>query len=161
MNEEVSVKQLKTNRHAKIKSIIESHKIETQDELAAALRASGIEVTQATVSRDIKELMLIKVPDAAGRYYYAFPKDQPKDQNAMMNSGRLERVLQDSVLNLRAGGNLVVIHSLPGAASSVALALDYMKWPEVLGTVAGDDTIFVALDKPESAEVFIGRFAKK
>ena len=157
MNEEVSVKQLKTNRHAKIKSIIESHKIETQDELAAALRASGIEVTQATVSRDIKELMLIKVPDAAGRYYYAFPKDQ----NAMMNSGRLERVLQDSVLNLRVGGNLVVIHSLPGAASSVALALDYMKWPEVLGTVAGDDTIFVALDKPESAEVFIGRFAKK
>ena len=75
MNEEVSVKQLKTNRHAKIKSIIESQKIETQDELAAALRASGIEVTQATVSRDIKELMLIKVPDAAGRYYYAFPKD--------------------------------------------------------------------------------------
>ena len=65
MNEEVSVKQLKTNRHAKIKSIIESQKIETQDELAAALRASGIEVTQATVSRDIKELMLIKVPDAA------------------------------------------------------------------------------------------------
>ncbi len=69
MNEEVSVKQLKTNRHAKIKSIIESQKIETQDELAAALRASGIEVTQATVSRDIKEFMLIKVPDAAGRYY--------------------------------------------------------------------------------------------
>ena len=81
MNEEVSVKQLKTNRHAKIKSIIESQKIETQDELAAALRASGIEVTQATVSRDIKELMLIKVPDAAGRYYYAFPKDQ----NALLN----------------------------------------------------------------------------
>ena len=106
MNEEVSVKQLKTNRHAKIKSIIESQKIETQDELAAALRASGIEVTQATVSRDIKELMLIKVPDAAGRYYYAFPKDQ----NALLNSGRMERILQDSVLNLRAGGNLVVIH---------------------------------------------------
>ena len=103
MNEEVSVKQLKTNRHAKIKSIIESQKIETQDELAAALRASGIEVTQATVSRDIKELMLIKVPDAAGRYYYAFPKDQ----NALLNSGRMERILQDSVLNLRRqfGGN--------------------------------------------------------
>ena len=152
MNEEVSVKQLKTNRHAKIKSIIESQKIETQDELAAALRASGIEVTQATVSRDIKELMLIKVPDAA-----AFPKDQ----NALLNSGRMERILQDSVLNLRAGGNLVVIHSLPGAASSVALALDYMKWPEVLGTVAGDDTIFVAVDKPENTDVFIGRFGKK
>ncbi len=157
MNEEVSVKQLKTNRHAKIKSIIESQKIETQDELAAALRASGIEVTQATVSRDIKELMLIKVPDAAGRYYYAFPKDQ----NALLNSGRMERILQDSVLNLRAGGNLVVIHSLPGAAPSVALALDYMKWPEVLGTVAGDDTIFVAVDKPENTDVFIGRFGKK
>ena len=95
--------------------------------------------------------------DAAGRYYYAFPKDQ----NALLNSGRMERILQDSVLNLRAGGNLVVIHSLPGAASSVALALDYMKWPEVLGTVAGDDTIFVAVDKPENTDVFIGRFGKK
>ncbi len=158
MTEEVSVKQLKTNRHAKIKSIIELQKIETQDELAAALRDSGIEVTQATVSRDIKELMLIKVPDAAGHYYYAFPKDQ----NALLNSGgRLERTLQESVLNLRSGGNLVVIHSLPGAASSVALALDYMKWPEVLGTVAGDDTIFVAIDKPENTSVFISRFNKK
>ena len=93
MNEEVSVKQLKTNRHAKIKSIIESQKIETQDELAAALRASGIEVTQATVSRDIKELMLIKVPDAAGRYYYAFPKDQ----NALLNSGRMENLCLNSL----------------------------------------------------------------
>ena len=157
MNEDVSVKQLKKILHAKILRLIESQKIETQDELAAALRASGIEVTQATVSRDIKELMLIKVPDAAGRYYYAFPKDQ----NALLNSGRMERILQDSVLNLRAGGNLVVIHSLPGAASSVALALDYMKWPEVLGTVAGDDTIFVAVDKPENTDVFIGRFGKK
>ena len=101
--------------------------------------------------------MLIKVPDAAGRYYYAFPKDQ----NALLNSGRMERILQDSVLNLRAGGNLVVIHSLPVAASSVALALDYMKLPEVLGTVAGDDTIFVAVDKPENTDVFIGRFGKK
>ena len=131
---------MKGIRHGKIKEIIEHNKIETQEELASALRRDGIEVTQATVSRDIKELMLIKVPDAEGNYHYAFPKEH----NLLLTPGRLERTFQDSIIGMRASENLVVVRSLPGTAQSVAYAIDYMKWSEVLGTVAGDDTIFVA-----------------
>lgn len=133
---------MKMTRHAKIKDIIDRNKIETQEDLAAALRSEGIDVTQATVSRDIKEMMLVKVPDANGHYHYAYPKEH----NMLLNMERLERIFQDSIISLRANDNLVVIHSLPGTAQSVAFAVDYMKWPEILGTIAGDDTVFVALE---------------
>ena len=145
---------MKEIRQEKIREIVETAKIETQEELACALKEAGIEVTQATVSRDIKELMLIKFPDASGIYYYSFPKEQ----GTRLTSKRLEYTFQHSIVNLKAAANLVVIHSLPGAAQAVAYAVDYMKWPEVLGTVAGDDTIFVAIDTPENTEVFINRF---
>lgn len=145
---------MKGIRHGKIKEIIEHNKIETQEELASALRRDGIEVTQATVSRDIKELMLIKVPDAEGNYHYAFPKEH----NLLLNPGRLERTFQDSIIGMRASENLVVVRSLPGTAQSVAYAIDYMKWPEVLGTVAGDDTIFVAVDSKDNTVTFMERF---
>lgn len=145
---------MKGNRHDKIKEIIECKKIETQEDLAKALRGEGIDVTQATVSRDIKELMLIKVPDAEGHYHYAFPKEH----NLLITPGRLERTFQDSIVGIRASENLVVIRSLPGTAQSVAYAIDYMKWPEVLGTVAGDDTIFIAVDTKDNIKKFIERF---
>ena len=131
---------MKGIRHGKIKEIIEHSKIETQEDLAAALRHEGIEVTQATVSRDIKELMLIK------------------EHNMLLTPGRLERTFQDSIVGMRASENLVVIRSLPGTAQSVAYAIDYMKWPEVLGTVAGDDTIFVAVASKENTATFMERF---
>lgn len=145
---------MKGTRHGKIKEIIENNKIETQEELATALKQDGIEVTQATVSRDIKELMLIKVPDAEGNYHYAFPKEH----NMLLTPGRLERTFQDSIVNMRASENLVVIRSLPGTAQAVAYAIDYMKWQEVLGTVAGDDTIFIAVDSKENTITFMERF---
>ena len=145
---------MKGIRHGKIKEIIEHSKIETQEDLAAALRHDGIEVTQATVSRDIKELMLIKVPDAEGNYHYAFPKEH----NMLLTPGRLERTFQDSIIGMRASENLVVVRSLPGTAQSVAYAIDYMKWPEVLGTVAGDDTILVAVDSKDNTVTFMERF---
>lgn len=151
--ENYEVKSMKLTRHEKIKYIIEHNNIETQDDLACALRNAGIEVTQATVSRDIKELMLIKVPDAMGKYRYAFPKEH----NLMLTQGRLERTFQDSVISLRQSENLVVMRTLPGTAQAVAYAIDYMKWPEVLGTVAGDDTIFIAVEDRENAKVFIER----
>ena len=145
---------MKIARHEKIKEIIESMVIETQDDLAQALRNSGIDVTQATVSRDIKELMLIKIPDASGGYRYAFPKEH----GMILSQGRLERTFQDSIIGMRASENLVVVRSLPGTAQSVAYAIDYMKWPEVLGTVAGDDTIFVAVDSKDNTVTFMERF---
>lgn len=145
---------MKMTRHAKIKEIIDKNKIETQEDLAAALRNEGIEVTQATVSRDIKELMLVKVPDANGHYHYAYPKEH----NMLLTPGRLERTFQDSIVSIKFTDHLVVIKTLPGTAQAVGYALDYMKWPEVLGTLAGDDTVFVAVSDRESVEIFVNRF---
>ncbi|MBQ1182276.1 MAG: arginine repressor [Phascolarctobacterium sp.] len=145
---------MKMTRHAKIKEIIDKNKVETQEDLAAALRAEGIEVTQATVSRDIKELMLVKVPDANGQYHYAYPKEH----NMLLTPGRLERTFQDSIIGIRVSQCMVVIRTLPGTAQAVAYAVDYMKWEEVLGTIAGDDTVFVALENAEGVKAFLKRF---
>lgn len=136
---------MKMTRHAKIKEIIDNHKIETQEDLATALRSEGIDVTQATVSRDIKELMLVKVPDANGHYHYAYPKDH----GMLLTVERLERTFHDSIVSIRSSDCMVVIRTMPGTAQAVAFALDYMKWPEILGTIAGDDTVFVALENKE------------
>ena len=145
---------MKMTRHAKIKEIIDKNKVETQEDLAAALRAEGIEVTQATVSRDIKELMLVKVPDANGQYHYAYPKEH----NMLLTPGRLERTFQDSIIGIRVSQCMVVIRTLPGTSQAVAYAFDYMKWEEVLGTIAGDDTVFVALEDAEGVKAFLKRF---
>ena len=145
---------MKMSCHAKIKEIIDKNKVETQEDLAAALRAEGIEVTQATVSRDIKELMLVKVPDANGQYHYAYPKEH----NMLLTPGRLERTFQDSIIGIRVSQCMVVIRTLPGTAQAVAYAVDYMKWEEVLGTIAGDDTVFVALEDAEGVKAFLKRF---
>lgn len=145
---------MKMTRHAKIKEIIDKNKVETQEDLAAALRAEGIEVTQATVSRDIKELMLVKVPDAHGQYHYAYPKEH----NMLLTPGRLERTFQDSIIGIRVSQCMVVIRTLPGTAQAVAYAVDYMKWEEVLGTIAGDDTVFVAMENAEGVKAFLKRF---
>lgn len=144
---------MKMTRHSKIKDIIDNNKIETQEDLAAALRAQGIDVTQATVSRDIKELMLVKVPDANGHYHYAYPKEH----SMMVTMDRLERIFQDSIISVRNNDDMVVIRSLPGSAASVAYAVDYMKWPEVLGTIAGDDTVFIALESKEGVATLLKR----
>lgn len=75
----------------------------------------------------------------------------------MVTPERLERTLRDSLISIRVGGNLVVIHTLPGTAQAVAYMIDYMKWPEVLGTVGGDDTIFIAVDNADNTEIFVDR----
>ena len=147
---------MKTSRHAKIQEIIKTHSIETQEELAQALESAGFQVTQATVSRDIKEMMLIKVPNAEGGYRYAYPREMGN----MLSPGRLQRTIRDAVLEIRSGENIVVLHTMPGTAQGVAFAIDYAKWPEVLGTVAGDDTIFVAIDKTGDTRNFVERIQK-
>ena len=136
---------MKSKRQEKILELIEKFNIETQKELIARLAECGIESKQTTVSRDIKELMLVKVPDANGHYHYAYPKEH----GMLLTVERLERTFHDSIVNVRTSDSMVVIHSLPGTAQSVAFAIDYMKWPEVLGTIAGDDTVFVAMENKE------------
>ena len=135
---------MKTHRQTRVKEIVDRLVIRTQDELAEALRAEGIDVTQATVSRDIKEMMLVKVPTGDGNYRYAFPSDH----NATVSVARLEKTFQDSVLSVNSSGNIIVLRTLPGTAQAVAYVLDNVRWPEIIGTVAGDDTIFLVV-KPE------------
>lgn len=147
---------MKGLRHGKIKEIIDQQVMETQEDLAAALREHGIDVTQATVSRDIKELMLIKVPTGDGRYRYAFPSEQ----GVVLSQARMERVFQDSVISIVASDNLVIIRTLPGTAQAVAYTIDYVRWPEILGTIAGDDTIFVAAVGKNDVESLLGKFRK-
>lgn len=137
---------MKGLRHAKIKEIIEKNITETQEDLAEALRKEGIEVTQATVSRDIKELMLIKVPIGDGRYRYAFPIEQ----NILYSQSRMSRIFQDTVMGIDYSENIIVIKTMPGTAQAVAATIDYVKWPEIIGTVAGDDNILVVV-KPIDA----------
>ena len=145
---------MKALRHSKIKEIVERYIIETQEELADALSKHGIDVTQATVSRDIKELMLIKVPTGDGRYRYAFPPEQ----NIVLSQARMERTFRDSLVAIDYSQNIVVLRTLPGTAQAVAYTIDYVKWPEVIGTVAGDDTIFVLVKPVEAVSVVIAKF---
>ena len=147
---------MKSSRQEKIRELIQNGNIETQEDLAEALEKAGFTVTQATVSRDIKQMMLIKVPDAAGGYRYAYPSDR----GSMLSQGRMERTLKDAVVSMKNGENIVVLKTMPGTAPSVAFVIDYSKWPEVLGTVAGDDTIFVAIDKTSDAKIFLKRIQK-
>lgn len=145
---------MKGLRHARIKEIIERRVIETQEDLAEALGKEGIDVTQATVSRDIKELMLIKVPTGDGKYRYAFPQEQ----STMISQARMERVFQDSVTSMDYSLNIIVLRTQQGSAPAVAYAIDYVKWPEVIGTVAGEDTIMVVVKPQEAVPAVLAKF---
>lgn len=140
---------MKERRLELIREIIRHEIIETQDELAAQLRKRRIAVTQATVSRDIKELMLTKVPMGRGRYRYAVPAVHAEGAG-FFQASRIARLFRDTVLGVDASENLIVVKTMPGAANAVASAIDYAKWPQVIGTIAGDDNILLVI-KPKDA----------
>ena len=142
------MKAMKNYRQAKIRAIVEAQSIETQEELAAILRDQKIDVTQATVSRDIKELHLVKVPCGRGKYRYAFPKDLQRAHSEV----KMQKIFQDVVTHIETSGNLIVIKTHPGAGGTVAFALDNANWQEIIGTVAGDDTILVVVREGMSAK---------
>lgn len=138
---------MKARRHQLILSIISEQVIETQDELVSALRAHGLQVTQATVSRDIKELRLAKVATVDGRYRYAQPAASPQGgQDALQ---RAQRAFDDYVLSIDYAGNLLMIKTLPGSAMIVAASIDALGLEGVLGTVAGDDSVLVVTREAE------------
>ena len=142
---------MKAKRQAVIREIVEQQSIQTQEELAEALRAHGMLVTQATVSRDIKEMHLFKVLAEDGSYRYA-----TMDRENQTTNDRLIRMLSDSVLDMAGANNLVVIHTLPGLASAAASALDAMKLSVILGTLAGDDTVMIVMRDTNAAAAFCG-----
>jgi transcriptional regulator of arginine metabolism len=140
--------QTKKKRLVKILEIIQEKNIETQEELAGALRAAGYEVTQATVSRDIRELRLQKSRTADGRQKYTALLE---DQDSAEMEGRFIRVMRDGVISLEQAQNILVIKTVPGMAMAVAAALDSMKFREIVGCIAGDDTIMAAVRSTEDA----------
>lgn len=135
---------MKTVRQVAILDIIEKQEIETQEELASALNARGIRVTQATVSRDIKELRLLKVLTPSGKYKYA-----TGDQADNNLTDRFIRMLAESLLSVSSANDLIVVKTLSGSANVAAEALDSMHWPEVLGTLAGDNTVLLIIRSNE------------
>ena len=135
---------MKAVRQVAILEIIEKQEIETQEELASALNARGIRVTQATVSRDIKELRLLKVLTPSGKYKYA-----TGDQADNNLTDRFIRMLAESLLSVSSANNLIVVKTLSGSANVAAEALDSMHWPEVLGTLAGDNTVLLIIRSNE------------
>ena len=134
----------KYTRQTKILELISKSEVETQEELAAGLKAMGIDVTQATISRDIKELRLVKVMSKSGKYKYA-----TIGQSQEGITDRLTKIFENSVVSIDNAMNIVVIKTIPGAAQICASAVDSLGLEDIAGSIAGDDTIFVAISDIE------------
>ncbi len=143
---------MKSARHNLILEIIEEQDIETQEELADELKRRGIRVTQATVSRDIKELRLLKVLGEHGGYKYATVERAEKGM-----SDRYIRILAECVISVDYVNNMIVIKTLTGSANAAGEAIDSMKWGEVLGTLAGDNTLLVIMRSEEAVQEMVAR----
>ena len=131
---------MKISRHAKIIELISQYDIETQEELAEYLNKAGFKVTQATVSRDIRDLKLTKVSVGAGKQKYVVHRQEEPEM-----SEKYIRVLRDGYVSMDMAQNILVIKTVSGMAMAVAVAVDSMKWNEVVGCIAGDDTIMCAI----------------
>lgn len=139
---------MKKSRHQKIKELVEEFEIETQEELADRLKEAGYAVTQATVSRDIRELKLSKVPMGGGRQKYT----------VLVNSDhylseKYIRVLKDGFVSMDMAQNILVVKTVSGMAMAVAAAIDAMKLKEIVGSIAGDDTIMMAVRTVEDTQI--------
>ncbi|XBM35339.1 transcriptional regulator ArgR [Bacillus licheniformis] len=128
----------KGQRHIKIREIITANEIETQDELVDILKKDGYNVTQATVSRDIKELHLVKVPTNNGSYKYSLPADQRFNPLS-----KLKRSLMDAFVKIDSASHLIVLKTMPGNAQAIGALMDNLDWEEIMGTICGDDTILI------------------
>ena len=131
---------MKVNRHAKIIELINKYHIETQEELAEYLNQEGFKVTQATVSRDIRDLKLTKIPSENGKQRYALHQH---NENGM--SEKYIRVLREGYLSMDMAQNILVIKTVSGMAMAVAAALDAIHFHEIVGCIAGDDTVMCAV----------------
>ena len=143
---------MKSARQNAILELIRERDVETQEELADALRKRDFKVTQATVSRDIRELRLLKVLSPAGTYKYAVA-DKP--ENGL--SERFHRIFSESVLSIAHAYNQVIIKTLPGSANVAAEMIDSLRWPEIIGTLAGDNTILMIVRSTDEVNVILRR----
>ncbi len=146
---------MKAGRHAKILELIQRHEIGTQDELSEHLEREGYHVTQATVSRDIRELKLTKVAIRDGRQKYAVLSERNQEMTK-----KYTRVFRDGFVSMDMAQNILVIKTVSGMAMAVAAALDAMDCHEIVGSIAGDDTIMCAVRTVEDTVTLMGRLRK-
>jgi len=144
---------MKARRQMKVQEIITKEIIRTQEDLADRLHLAGFAVTQATVSRDIKEMGLIKVPSAGDDYRYAV---SPDAHPANLHD-RLKRLMRETVVSINDTESLVVIRTIPGNAHALAAVIDNSNWEEIIGTVAGDDTILLVIKPKEVVPTVLDR----
>jgi transcriptional regulator of arginine metabolism len=128
----------KRERQTAILEILRAHRIGSQEALRERLKKAGIDVTQATLSRDVRELRLVKIPGPDGDPYYTLPEEWE-------NTPPLESLLPTLYVSSEGTGNLLVLRTMTGGAQAVGSAIDWEEWPEVLGTLAGDDTVLLVL----------------
>ena len=146
---------MKSKRHSMILKLIASENIETQEELARVLSTHGFDVTQATVSRDIKELRLIKVQTGEGRYKYATVERAESDMQ-----DRFISLFSNCVISMTGAGNIIVLKTIAGSASAAGEAIDSLHWSEIAGSIAGDNTIFVAVKDGKNIAEVMKKFQK-
>lgn len=143
---------MKSQRQAKIMEIISNKNVETQEQLLAELQSAGFRSTQATISRDIKELHIVKELTSFGTYRYT----ATADELGGTFSTKLNAIFRQCITNFDYSRNMVVIRTLPGLASAAASAIDAMNMSVVLGTIAGDDTVFIVMRDDNAASAFVG-----
>lgn len=148
--------EMKKTRHEKIVEIIQKYDVETQEELAGRLGEAGFHVTQATVSRDIRELKLSKVPAAGGGQKYVILEQEDEHKG-----DKYIRVLREGFLSMNMAGNILVVKTVSGMAMAVAAALDELQFTEVVGCIAGDDTIFVAVRTVEETKLLMEKLQER
>ena len=146
---------MKINRHAKIYELINKYNVETQEELADLLNQEGYKVTQATVSRDIRDLKLTKVQTKEGRQKYAALKTTQSEL-----AEKYARILKDGFVSMDAAMNLLVIKTVSGLAMAVAAAIDEIGWNEIVGSIAGDDTVMCAVRTVEEVSTVMDKMRK-
>ncbi|MGM8213365.1 transcriptional regulator AhrC/ArgR [Virgibacillus sp. W0430] len=137
----------KIKRHIKIRELITENDIETQDELVDQLKVLGYNVTQATISRDIKELHLVKVPSINGKYKYSLPADQRFNPLE-----KLKRLIMDAFVKIDHTSLFIVLRTLPGNAHAIGVLIDNLDWSEIMGTICGDDTCLIICRTESDAE---------
>lgn len=137
---------MKKNRLEKIMEVVSTREVGTQDELITYLKEAGYDVTQATVSRDIRELKLAKVMTGQGSYRYVLPREEVAESKL-----HISNALAETIVRVECANNLVVLHTYPGMAQAVALEVDNLRHGNILGCVAGDDTILIVSSDNDSA----------
>lgn len=143
---------MKSLRHMKIRELIGSHSIETQEDIVEQLKLAGFNVTQATISRDIKELQLVKTVTEQGKYVYTLPPEQKFNP-----IHRLKRALADHFVHIDSANNLIVLKCMPGTANAIGALIDNLELNEIMGTICGDDTILIICRTEEQSKQIVAQ----